>query len=141
VNLGLKAILKPLRKHNRLKNMHPQFKVDSAVGQKIRRYRHDAGLTQKEIADRIGVTGAQFHRYESGMTRVAASRLIAIANVLNVRAETLLDGASNVAAKTLLAPANPGQEMIDLLQAFNNLSDSQHRSALLALARAMSSAS
>jgi transcriptional regulator with XRE-family HTH domain len=120
--------------------MHPQFDVDSAVGQKIRRYRRDAGFTQKEIAGRIGVTNAQFHRYETGVNRVAASRLIAIANVLNVNAETLLVAASDIEAKPLLSLADPGQEIIDLLQVFGSLSNPQHRYALLALARAMSPA-
>jgi transcriptional regulator with XRE-family HTH domain len=123
-----------------LEDMHSKSKDDLAVGQKIRRYRCDAGLTQKEVATRIGVTGVQFHRYEIGATRVAASRLIAIASALNIRAETLLASASAVEARPMLAYLESSQEIVDLLQAFNSIDNPRNRSALLALARMMSSA-
>jgi hypothetical protein len=82
----------------------------------------------------------QFHRYETGATRVADSRLIAIASALNIRVETLLAPASAVEARPMPAYLEASQEIVDLLQAFSSIDNPRHRSALLALARMMSSA-
>lgn len=111
-------------------------KSDSVVGREIRQYRRSAGLTQKQIASMIGVTGAQLHRYETGATRITASRLIAIAGALGVRPDTLLASATQQEA----APTPPiysGQEMVELIQMFGNIADPRHRSALVAVARMM----
>jgi transcriptional regulator with XRE-family HTH domain len=117
------------------KNLTP----DAAVGQKIRQYRRAAGVTQKQIADVIGVTGAQLHRYETGATRITASRLVAIAEALNVRPETLLAAASATGMEEIAMPANSSQEIVELLQMFGSIADPQHRSALVAVARMMTS--
>ncbi|MFC7556250.1 helix-turn-helix domain-containing protein [Pseudoroseomonas wenyumeiae] len=118
--------------------MHTISQTDSAVGREIRRHRRQAGLTQKDVAARIGVTGAQFHRYETGATRITTSRLIAIATALNIRPDTLLAAASTEEAKHPLASSNASQEIVDLVQMFASI-DPQHRSALVAVARMISS--
>ena len=50
------------------------------------------GLTQQQLADLIGVTYQQAHKYERGINRVSAGRLFEIARVLSVA--VLLFGAS-----------------------------------------------
>ncbi|MBO1076762.1 helix-turn-helix domain-containing protein [Roseomonas marmotae] len=118
---------------------------DSAVGREIRQYRRSAGLTQKQVASMIGVTGAQLHRYETGSTRITASRLIAIANALGVRPDTLLAAASSPQETTveqnnnLALPSSPSQEIVELIQMFGSIADPRHRSALVAVARMMTS--
>jgi transcriptional regulator with XRE-family HTH domain len=42
------------------------------------------GLTQPQLAELIGVTYQQAHKYEKGVNRVAAGRLYNIARVLGV---------------------------------------------------------
>jgi transcriptional regulator with XRE-family HTH domain len=118
--------------------MHTISKADSAVGHEIRRHRRLAGLTQKDVAARIGVTGAQFHRYETGATRITTGRLIAIATELNIRPDTLLAAGSTAAAEHPLSSSNASQEIVDLVQMFASI-DPQHRSALVAVARMISS--
>lgn len=112
---------------------------DSAVGREIRQYRRSAGLTQKQIASMVGVTGAQLHRYETGSTRITASRLIDIANALGVRPDTLLATAAAAGAEPVAMPnmANSGQEIVELIQMFGSITDPRHRSALVAVARMM----
>ena len=44
------------------------------------------GLTQQQMADLIGVTYQQAHKYEKGINRVAAGRLYSIARALGVEA-------------------------------------------------------
>jgi transcriptional regulator with XRE-family HTH domain len=119
-----------------MKNRGPTTS-DSAVGREIRQYRRSAGMTQKQIANMVGVTGAQLHRYETGSTRIAASRLIAIANALGVRPDTLLATASNGEPHVTSLPVSTSEEIVELIQMFGNISDPRHRTALVAVARMM----
>ena len=42
------------------------------------------GLTQQQLAELVGVTYQQTHKYERGINRVSAGRLFEIARVLSV---------------------------------------------------------
>jgi transcriptional regulator with XRE-family HTH domain len=65
--------------------------VDTAIGNRIRRERRAANLTQTELADILGVTFQQIQKYEKGRNRVAASRLVQIADALNVPVLTFFE--------------------------------------------------
>jgi transcriptional regulator with XRE-family HTH domain len=56
--------------------------IDDHVGRRIRERRILLGLTQGELAEMIGVTYQQAHKYEHGINRVSAGRLFEIARVL-----------------------------------------------------------
>ena len=60
--------------------------VDRYVGARMRERRIMLGLTQQQMADLIGVTYQQAHKYEKGINRVAAGRLYSIARALGVEA-------------------------------------------------------
>jgi transcriptional regulator with XRE-family HTH domain len=110
--------------------------ADVAVGVRIRALRRAAGRTQKQLAVHVGVTNAQLHRYETGISRVATSRLVAIAKALDVRVEDLLNDAG---ART--EPAMPyAAEFASLARAFAAIADPNHRAALVSLANTMAGA-
>jgi transcriptional regulator with XRE-family HTH domain len=50
------------------------------------------GLTQQQLADLIGVTYQQAHKYERGINRVAAGRLYKVAQVLGVDISCFFEG-------------------------------------------------
>jgi transcriptional regulator with XRE-family HTH domain len=58
--------------------------VDRHVGARLRERRVLLGLTRQQLADQIGVTYQQAHKYERGTNRMAASRLYKAAQVLGV---------------------------------------------------------
>lgn len=58
---------------------HP---IDKRIGQLIRMRRNMLGLTQVELAERIGCRFQQLHKYETGLNRVSCSRLALIAKAL-----------------------------------------------------------
>ena len=58
--------------------------VDKSVGANIRMARRRAGLTQKELAERLKLSFQQVQKYEKGMNRVAAGTLADIAKVLDM---------------------------------------------------------
>ena len=49
--------------------------TDRYVGARMRERRIMLGLTQQELAELIGVTYQQAHKYEKGINRIAAGRL------------------------------------------------------------------
>ncbi|HXW24993.1 MAG TPA: helix-turn-helix domain-containing protein [Xanthobacteraceae bacterium] len=70
--------------------------IDVEVGQRIRIQRLAAGLSQSELAERIGVTFQQVQKYEKGANRVGAGRLTKIARVLNVSVGSFFDGRETI---------------------------------------------
>jgi transcriptional regulator with XRE-family HTH domain len=70
--------------------------IDVEVGQRIRIQRLAAGLSQSELAERIGVTFQQVQKYEKGTNRVGAGRLTKIARVLNVPVGSFFDGRETI---------------------------------------------
>jgi transcriptional regulator with XRE-family HTH domain len=56
--------------------------VDRYIGARIRARRIMLGLTQHQMAELVGVTYQQAHKYEKGINRVSAGRLYRIAQAL-----------------------------------------------------------
>src|SRR5712691_1458262 len=111
--------------------------IDVLVGQNIRICRLQKGISQGELGRQIGVTFQQIQKYEKGVNRVGASRLMQIADVLTVPVASLFDGAeaapagdrSGPTARSLLAKPHA----LRLLQAFDKIADETIRSVLLDL--------
>lgn len=59
-------------------------RVDAAIGERIRRRRVELGLTQDQLACRLGVSYQQIQKYERGANRISASGLYALARRLDV---------------------------------------------------------
>jgi transcriptional regulator with XRE-family HTH domain len=59
-------------------------RVDAAIGERIRRRRAELGLTQAQLARRLGVSYQQVQKYERGANRISASRLYGLALRLDV---------------------------------------------------------
>ena len=52
--------------------------------------RQTAGLTQEEVAERIGVERATYARYESGARKISAQALIQLAHLYEVTPEYIM---------------------------------------------------
>ena len=72
--------------------------IDDHVGARIRERRIMLGLTQQQLAEMIGVTYQQAHKYERGINRVSAGRLFEIArNFAEIRNEKHQEAVSQLA--------------------------------------------
>jgi len=92
------------------------------------------GLTQHQLADLIGVTYQQAHKYEKGINRVAAGRLYDIARALASDVGYFYEGLQIGGG---FVPS-PGQRMLlDLARNFLNIPNPDHREAVATLARAL----
>jgi transcriptional regulator with XRE-family HTH domain len=54
------------------------------IGRKIKSLRKSQGLSQIELAGKIGVSFQQIQKYEKGSTRISVARLQEIANAIGV---------------------------------------------------------
>jgi transcriptional regulator with XRE-family HTH domain len=114
---------------------HPALEL--AIGGRIRARRRELGLTQAQLAERLGVSFQQVQKYERGDNRVAASTLAAAAAALGVTVAWLVgeDAAAAHDSEVFKVLAAPGA--MDLLEAYRDIHDPRLRQALLALAREM----
>jgi transcriptional regulator with XRE-family HTH domain len=108
--------------------------TDRHVGARMRARRMMLGLTQHQMAEVIGVTYQQAHKYEKGINRVAAGRLYHIARALGVEVGYFFEGLSgNVAFK-----ATPQQRLLlGLAHNFIAIPIRKHQDAVYLLARAL----
>jgi transcriptional regulator with XRE-family HTH domain len=65
--------------------------LDVMVGAKIRIFRSHRGMSQTDLAGKIGVAFRQVQKYEKGINRVGASRLLRIAAVLRISIADLFE--------------------------------------------------
>ncbi len=117
---------------------HP---VDVHVGKRIRHRRWLVGMTQQQLAERVGIKFQQIQKYETGMNRVSASRLWDIAEVLTVPVSFFFEGLNAVegqdeaTTKDLFAD----KEALDLVRSYYAMPENQ-RKRLFELARVLSDA-
>jgi transcriptional regulator with XRE-family HTH domain len=58
--------------------------IDIHVGSRVRLRRMMLSMSQEKLGEHLGITFQQIQKYEKGTNRIGASRLQAIARVLNV---------------------------------------------------------
>ena len=96
------------------RTMTPAEKVFfRAVGARIAAFRNDAGLTQVQLADAIGVTQPQLASYEIGRRRVPLSLMPELARALGVSVDDLL-GEDGRPAKR--GPASRIEQQVELIR-------------------------
>ncbi len=112
--------------------------IDKHVGNKIRDRRILLGYTQQQMANLIGVTYQQAHKYERGINRISAGRLYSIACALNVPISYFFEGLGTPETEE----ASPRQRMcLEMARNFSQIENERHQDALSHLARALSESS
>jgi transcriptional regulator with XRE-family HTH domain len=108
--------------------------IDDHVGARIRERRIMLGLTQQQLAEMIGVTYQQAHKYERGINRVSAGRLFEIARVLNAPITYFYEGLGEDKPRTV----TPHQRMLlEIARNFAEIQNEKHQEAVSQLARAL----
>lgn len=114
--------------HGRLSNF------DRHISARIRERRMMIGATQQDIARRMGVSYQQFHKYESGVNRVSAGRLLEIADVLGVEPSYFFEGLD----RGELAESAPRRRLlIELSRNFARITQPHYKEAVAAFTRAI----
>lgn len=74
----------------RVKRKRASPDANQAVGRRLARIRRDRGLSQRELADRLGVGQPVVSNYERGARGLSSELIIRIAGILEVSADELL---------------------------------------------------
>ena len=100
--------------------------TDVYIGKRMKMQRLARGLSQTDIAKRLGITFQQIQKYERGVNRVGAGRLQEMANLLGVTpafffedGPRLKPGQSEEASETTELLAN--KYNLALAQAYNRI--------------------
>lgn len=117
---------------------HP---VDVHVGKRIRHRRWLVGMTQQQLAEKVGIKFQQIQKYETGANRVSASRLWDIADTLDVPVSFFFEGMEGQSDVDLPddVPADlmANKEAMDLIRSYYAIPENQRR-RLFDLARVLS---
>ena len=70
------------------KSVRREFKMN--IGSVIKKYRKEAGYTQEEMANRLGVTTPAVNKWENGNSKPDIELLSPIARLLHISLDTLL---------------------------------------------------
>ena len=106
--------------------------VDRHVARRMRERRITLGLTQQQVAEWIGVTYQQAHKYEKGENRISVGRLRRIAVALGVEPEYFFEG---LEAGPSVEPRE--RRMSELARDFLSLPSRRLQEAIAELARAL----
>lgn len=113
-------------------------RIDKVVGNRISQLRMALGMSRQDLADKIGVTHQQAHKYEKGINRISAGRLFAIARALNKPVEFFFENlAESTGDSNADVPTETEQQrlVIQVAQNFKNIRNPEHKKAVNDLIR------
>ena len=110
--------------------------IDDHVGGRIRERRIMLGLTQQQLAEMIGVTYQQAHKYERGINRVSAGRLFEIARALSMPITYFYDGIGDEGPRLITLHQ---RMQLEIARNFAEIRNEKHQDAVSQLARALAS--
>ena len=118
---------------------HP---VDVHVGKRIRHRRWLVGMTQQQLAEKVGIKFQQIQKYETGMNRVSASRLWDIASALSITVSFFFEGLDETEKSAAFDSEVPNdilkdKEALELVRSYYAIPETQRR-RLFELARVLS---
>lgn len=115
--------------------------VDVHVGKRIRHRRWMIGMTQQQLAERVGIKFQQIQKYETGMNRVSASRLWDIAQVVEVPVSFFFEGLTegHTDKRDVEGDILADKEALQLVRAYYAMPEAQRRQ-IFELARVLSDA-
>ena len=113
--------------------------IDRHVGTRMRERRIMLGLTQQQLADLIGVTYQQGHKYEKGVNRIAGGRLYTIAQALGVDVAFFYEGIG--APPSAGKPTEHQRLLLELTRNFAAIADRRQQEAICNLARSLAATS
>src|SRR5262249_4652293 len=105
--------------------------LDVTVGRNVRIWRMAKGLSQAQLANRLGVTFQQVQKYETGANRIGTGRLVKLAAVLGVPIAALFEGADTDSPSRALLALIADKRAFRLARAFKAIEDNTVRVSLV----------
>jgi transcriptional regulator with XRE-family HTH domain len=114
--------------------------IDIAVGRNVRIWRLAKGLSQAQLATRLGVTFQQIQKYEVGANRIGTGRLVKLAAILGVPIAALFDGTEGADPARSLLALIADKRAFRLAHAFAAIKDNTARVTLVNLVEKIATA-
>ena len=115
--------------------------VDTIVGERIRRRRILAGLTQDQLGEALGVSYQQIQKYETGANRVSAGRLYLLAERLDVSPGWFFEGLNDLDGDDGDEELHSSSRFtIECVRSLTRISDERVRTSVLNMIRALADA-
>ncbi len=120
--------------------------IDVYVGGRIRLRRNMTGMSQEKLGENLGITFQQIQKYEKGTNRVGASRLQAIASILEVPVAYFFEGVPGESPAGGFAEDGQTAYVVDFLssaeglqlnRAFARIGDAKVRRRIVDLVRTL----
>lgn len=120
--------------------------IDLFVGKQIRQRRKRMGISQVQLAEKIGITFQQVQKYEKGINRIGAGRLFRIACILDVKITDFFPYSTEQALSSGVGEAMHIEKMPDILStsevvelsdAFERIPDPETRQRIVELAKSI----
>jgi transcriptional regulator with XRE-family HTH domain len=116
--------------------------IDAAVGRNVRIRRLAKGLSQMQLAKRLGLSFQQVQKCEAGAGRIGSGRLVRIAQILEIPVAALfegVDGPAKARTQTLLRLLADARAL-GLAQAFAAIKDVGLRLSIVGLVEEVAAA-
>lgn len=124
--------------------------IDIHVGSRVRLRRNMLGMSQEKLGEKLGITFQQVQKYEKGTNRVGASRLQAIASILEAPVSFFFEdapgqganhakGFSEDSATSYVVDFISSAEGLQLNRAFVRITDPKLRRKIIDLVRTIGS--
>jgi transcriptional regulator with XRE-family HTH domain len=111
--------------------------ADIQIGESIRAHRLIIGMSQSDLASRLGVSFQQIQKYEKGMNRVGAGRLPQIARIFDIPISALFEANADTSpgrsAGTAPVKLIPDRNTLKLLTSFGGIAHRRVRHSLVDL--------
>jgi transcriptional regulator with XRE-family HTH domain len=116
--------------------------ADIQIGKSIRAHRLIVGMSQSDLARKLGVSFQQIQKYEKGVNRVGAGRLPQIAKIFDIPIATLFDANAETSPGKGTTPIEliPDRNALKLLTAFGSIAPGKVRHSLVGLVDAIAKA-
>ncbi|MBO9198078.1 helix-turn-helix transcriptional regulator [Rhizobium sp. 16-449-1b] len=120
--------------------------IDGYVGERVRLRRKMLGMSQASLAEALGITFQQIQKYEKGINRIGASRLLRMAEIFGVTVGYFFENGATSTGDDGTRPETDAvaafmasKEGLALGKAFIAIEDPNVRQKLLALTRSLGS--
>lgn len=111
--------------------------VEIAMGARLRSLRLRVGLSQEDIACRLGVSFQQVQKYETGANRISPSRLVQLAHLFQVPVGALFCDNDAESIGNYRLDQITDRHALRLLRAYDALTDRRLRRAIVDLAEGL----
>lgn len=91
------------------------------IGSRLREARTMRGMSQEDLAKRIGLTFQQVQKYEKGANRISATQLFDLAGIMELPITWFFEGLEENKLKGGALPTPPPRKHLELVRLFTRL--------------------